>query len=441
VSHRVVGKSKIKISMVNKSDVAEANSEQFVGEKIEGQGGNRNGKKNSKKSSKKLAKFEHGVAKPRTIDKNIFSSRSNRKKLIQKIYSENQHLLTSIKSKVLSPENARRAPARIHGEKSPENMMLTCCSCSLDKSNPRLPRKSLPALTAEKPTGHPLQKSNPFSNCSIDDLISMQRLAPKPNKSHTSFKALHRPHPSKHISPQNSEKLVPGQKNSKNNSSRHLKSSGKKLKPSESQKSQKKSENLKCFHSHSKSLKIEMVCLNPKDSLSKLPEYKPQILPLDHPTLEYQFSNFKDSFLGREKDYQERGLATIAAKGAQPGYSLRTSLQNGLTEPSKMWGIGLAGKTDIGNSYNFGEGSVDRGLGEGSFGGQRYGGCVSGCIVKCFDCGSPLGGREGKEIEVLIKQKLEQLSKITVSRRSSSERGGELSVGNRSFNGGGKGKG
>jgi hypothetical protein len=64
---------------------------------------------------------------------------------------------------------------------------------------------------------------------------------------------------------------------------------------------------------------------------------------------------------------------------------------------------------------------VDRGLGEGSFGGQLVGGCVSGCVVKCFDCGSPLGGRGEKGIEVLIKQKLEQLSKITVSRRSSSE--------------------
>jgi hypothetical protein len=310
--------------MVKKSEVAEANPEQFVGEKIEGLDGNRNGKKNSKISSKKLAKFEHGVARPRTIDKNIFSSRSNRKKLIQKIYSENQHLLTSIKSKVLSPENARRAPARIHGKKSPENMMLTCCSCSLDKSNPRLPRKSLPALTAEKPTGHPLQKSNPFSNRSIDDLISTQRLAPEPNKSHTSFKATHRPFPTTHISPQKSLKLLPGQKTPKINSSRHPISSGKKPKPNETQKPQKPQENQKPFHSHSKSLKFEITSPNPKDSLSNLFENKPQTLLIDPPTLEYQFSNFKDTFLCREKDYQSRGLATIAAKGSKHNQSLRT---------------------------------------------------------------------------------------------------------------------
>lgn len=333
VSNRVVCKSKTRILMVNKNDVAEKNHEQFVGEKIEGQDGNRNCEKNSKKSSKKLAKFEHGVARPRTIDKNIFSSRSNRKKLIQKIYSENQHLLTSIKSKVLSPENARRAPARIHGKKSPENIMLTCCSCSLEKSNPRLPRKSLPALTEEKPTGHPLQKSNPFSNLSIDDLISTQRLATKPNKSHTSFKATHRPLPITHISPQKSLKLLRGQKTPKINSSRLLKSSGKKQEPNSLQKPQK---NQKPFHSYSKSLNTKTPNPNSRNSLSNLLENKPQALPLDPPSLEYQFSNFKHTFLCREKDYQSRGLATIAAKGSQNSQSLRTLLQNGFTEPSKM---------------------------------------------------------------------------------------------------------
>lgn len=61
--------------------------------------------------------------------------------------------------------------------------------------------------------------------------------------------------------------------------------------------------------------------------------------------------------------------------------------------------------------------------------------------MKCFNHNSPLGGREPNKNEVLIRQKLEQLSKITVSRRSSSERGAELSMGNRTPNNRSKGGG
>ena len=90
--------------------------------------------------------------------------------------------------------------------------------------------------------------------------------------------------------------------------------------------------------------------LKNKDSLTKLFQDKPQMVPLDPPNLEYQFTNFKDNFLDREKDYQERGLATIAAKEVRIGQRIRGGLGGGLTEPRELGWLGVIGRTDGGKS-------------------------------------------------------------------------------------------